>query len=236
MPEKMLERNRKSRRAMKPGARRDGWTELDTSLRLLIYRHLIAKCRAPSMAEMASQFKSQKHLDVALQRLCASHAFVLQENGELWRAAPFSAVPTAFPVRVGNRSYYGNCIWDALGIPAMLAQDARIDASCCCNLEMLLKVENGRLLGTRVRIYISLPEDDSPGRNRLQDVSARRFAKSVKSRQPPFRYLPSGISAHCAMHDASSTTSRNQPGCSGTSPPAERTTKTAASRYKGPVK
>jgi hypothetical protein len=47
------------------------------------------------MAEMASQFKSQKHLDVALQRLCASHAFLFQENGELWRAAPFSAVPTA---------------------------------------------------------------------------------------------------------------------------------------------
>src|SRR5690348_6759589 len=34
MPEKMLERNRKSRRAMKPSARRDEWTELDTTLLL----------------------------------------------------------------------------------------------------------------------------------------------------------------------------------------------------------
>src|SRR5947199_8753449 len=115
MPEKMLERNRKSRRSMKLGVRRDEWTKLDTSLRLFIYRHLIAKCRAPSIAEMARHFKSQKHLDVALQRLCASHAFVLQENGDLWRAAPFSAVPTAFSGKVWNRSYYGNCIWDALG-------------------------------------------------------------------------------------------------------------------------
>src|SRR6266702_6561241 len=101
MPEKVLERNRKSRRSMKLGARRDEWTKLDTSLRLFIYRHVIAKCRAPSIAEMAKRFKSRKQVDAVLQRLCASHAFVLQENGELWRAAPFSAVPTAFPVKVG---------------------------------------------------------------------------------------------------------------------------------------
>src|SRR6266581_1048706 len=101
MPEKVLERNRKSRRSMKLGARRDEWTKVDTSLRLFIYRHLIAKCRAPSIAEMAKRFKSRKQVGAALQRLCASHAFVLQENGELWRAAPFSAVPTAFPVKVG---------------------------------------------------------------------------------------------------------------------------------------
>jgi len=86
---------------------------------------------------------------------------VLQENGELWRAAPFSAVPTAFPLKIGNRSYYGNCIWDALGIPAMLAQNARIDASCgCCNLEMLLKVKNGRLQGSKGWIHIAVPARD----------------------------------------------------------------------------
>jgi len=119
------------------------------------------ECRAPSIAEMAKRFKSRKQVGAALQRLCASHAFVLQENGELWRAAPFSAVPTAFPVKVGNRFYYGNCIWDALGIPAMLGQNARIDASCgCCNLEMLLKVRNGRLLGSKGLIHIAVPARD----------------------------------------------------------------------------
>src|SRR5205814_5406301 len=164
MPEKVVEGNRKSRRPRRDSRPRlSGRSQLDirnryprqkisvnfdSSLRIFIYRHLIAKCRAPSIAEMAKRFKSRKHVDAALLRLCASHAFVLQENGELWRAAPFSAVPTTFPVKVGNRSYYGNCIWDALGIPAMLHKDAQIDASCgCCNLEMLLKVENGRLLG-----------------------------------------------------------------------------------------
>src|SRR5438445_11792117 len=97
----VVERSRNSLRSPKLSARWDEWTKVDTSLRLFIYRHLIAKCRAPSIAEMAKRFKSRKQVGAALQRLCASHAFVLQENGELWRAAPFSAVPTAFPVKVG---------------------------------------------------------------------------------------------------------------------------------------
>jgi len=57
--------------------------------------------------------------------------------------------------------YYGNCIWDALGIAAMLHKDAQIDASCgCCNLEMLLKIENGRLLGSKGLIHIAVPARD----------------------------------------------------------------------------
>ncbi|PYX11047.1 MAG: hypothetical protein DMG88_00175 [Acidobacteria bacterium] len=162
MPEKMVERNRKSQAPMNLDVRRDERAKPDSSLRLFIYRHFIRKCKAPSIAEMVKGAGwSRKQVDTALRRLCESHAFVLQENGELWRAAPFSAVPTAFPVKVGNRSCYGNCIWDALGIPAMLAQDARIDASCgCCNLEMTLNVNRGRLQGARGIIHIAVPARD----------------------------------------------------------------------------
>lgn len=94
----------------------------------------------------------------ALARLSQSHAFMLQENGELWRAAPFSAVPTAFPVRVGKKSFYGNCIWDALGIPAMLSQNAEIDATCgCCNLAMPLQVNNGKLKEKIGVVHFAIP-------------------------------------------------------------------------------
>jgi hypothetical protein len=65
-------------------------------------------------------------------------------SGEVLMANPFSAVPTPFLVKIGDRSYYGNCIWDAMGIPAMLQQDATIEASCgCCSTAMNLKVTNG---------------------------------------------------------------------------------------------
>ena len=61
-------------------------------------------------------------------------------------ANPFSAVPTPFLVRVGDRSWYGNCIWDATGIPAMPGQDASIEASCgCCGTAMHLAVSDGSL-------------------------------------------------------------------------------------------
>jgi len=134
-------------------------TEFDNKLRQQIYRHFLREGRAPTVAEMAEAMAaSLRQTRAALRHLCQTHAFVLQEDGELWRAAPFSTVPTPFPVQVGKRSWYGNCIWDALGIPAMLHEDARIGASCgCCNLEMVLRVEKGRLLDHKGIIHIAVP-------------------------------------------------------------------------------
>ena len=101
---------------------------------------------------------SEETVRAAYTRLSESHAFMLTETGELWRVAPFSAVPTAFPVESAGRTYYANCIWDALGIPAMLRQDAAISASCaCCNLEMALRVTGASLLPHEGRIHVAVP-------------------------------------------------------------------------------
>jgi Alkylmercury lyase len=136
--------------------------ELDVTLRRFIYRHFIRTTRAPSVSEMAKALGcSLREVRKPLASLCGTHAFVQQENGELWRAAPFSAVPTAFTVAIGRRTWYGNCIWDALGIPAMLGKNARIDASCgCCNFEMRLELKEGRLLGPQGIIHIAVPARD----------------------------------------------------------------------------
>jgi len=135
---------------------------LDSDLRLSIYRYFIRHGRAPSVAEMSNGLsRPLKQVKLALERLSATHAFVLQENGELWRAAPFSAVPTAFPVKIGRHSWYGNCIWDALGIAAMLRQDASIDTSCgCCNYEMILNVKKDRLLRHEGIAHFAVPARD----------------------------------------------------------------------------
>ena len=111
------------------------------------------------MAQAAAAMGStEAAVRAAYARLSESHALMLQETGELWRVAPFSAVPTAFPVEVGGRTYYANCIWDALGIPAMLAQDALIPASCaCCNLDLRLRIERGALLPSQGLIHIVVP-------------------------------------------------------------------------------
>ena len=131
----------------------------DATLRHYIYRHFIREQRAPRVSEMAAALSCPvRKVREGLKQLSQSHAFVLQENGELWRAAPFSAVPTAFPVQVGKRRWWSNCIWDALGIPAMLHKDARIDASCGCrNYEMVLTVTGGKLIGPKGLIHIAVP-------------------------------------------------------------------------------
>jgi hypothetical protein len=134
----------------------------DSQLRLYVYRHLLRQGRTPLLSEMVKGLSSTPgQVRVALERLSQSHAFMMQDNGELWRAAPFSAIPTAFPVTVGRKSWYGNCIWDALGIPAMLHKDAKIGAACgCCNYDMPIEVRNGRLLLNRGVIHIAVPAKD----------------------------------------------------------------------------
>jgi len=102
----------------------------------------------------------------SLARLSQSHAFMMQENGELWRAAPFSCIPTGFPVTVGRKSWYGNCIWDALGIPAMMKKDALIGAACgCCNFDMPVEIRGGKIHSGGGVIHIAVP-----ARNWYKDV------------------------------------------------------------------
>jgi hypothetical protein len=131
----------------------------DNSLRLYTYRQVVGTGKVPAVAQAAAELgSSQASVRAAYARLSESHAFMLTESGELWRVAPFSAVPTAFPVESGGRTYYANCIWDALGIPAMLAQDTTIPASCaCCNLEMTLRVKAGSLLAHQGLIHVAVP-------------------------------------------------------------------------------
>src|SRR5215813_11143316 len=131
----------------------------DQRLRIAVYRLTIRNGRVPTVIQTAAALKRTEHeVRSGLQRLSQTHAFMLQENGELWRAAPFSAVPTAFPVEIGKRLWWANCIWGALGIPAMLHKDARIPASCgCCNHEMVLNVKQGRVSGAKGVIHIAVP-------------------------------------------------------------------------------
>src|SRR5579864_8367040 len=104
-------------------AKRKISTDFDGRLRLFVYRHMLRHEESPTVREMARGLAaSVSRVRAALSRLSESHAFMMQEDGELWRVAPFSCIPTGFPVTVGKKSWVGNCIWDALGIPAMLAK------------------------------------------------------------------------------------------------------------------
>jgi hypothetical protein len=138
---------------------KDNNQAFDARVRLFTYRFLLRHEKSPSVREVAAALRSSlPKVRAALTRLSESHAFMQQGNGELWRVAPFSCIPTAFPVAVGKRSWFANCIWDALGIPAMLGKDAEIKAACgCCNYDMPLGIHDGKLSSSRGLIHIAVP-------------------------------------------------------------------------------
>ncbi|MCI0393488.1 MAG: hypothetical protein L0322_00935, partial [Chloroflexi bacterium] len=129
-------------------------------VRRYVYEGVMETGRPPAMGEIAAGLgRPVDEVRVALQRLAAGHVLVLQpESGEVLMAKPFSAVPTPFLVKAGGRSYYGNCIWDALGIPAMLRQEATIESSCgCCGTSMKLRVVGGALEAAAGVAHFALP-------------------------------------------------------------------------------
>src|SRR2546430_1451977 len=79
----------------------------------------------PSIGAVAAEMKiDSESVAASFRRLAEAHILVLQrDSGEILMANPYSAVPTPFLVQTPRYDAYGNCIWDALGIAAMLRAD-----------------------------------------------------------------------------------------------------------------
>ena len=126
--------------------------DLDGAVRLAILETFLAG-RVPSVRDVAGLVGAESEaIAQALERLAAGRAIVLAPDArELLMAAPFAAAPTDHRVRVGAREYHANCVWDALGIPAMLAgagrpSDAVIETRCPdCAATLRLRVDGGYL-------------------------------------------------------------------------------------------
>jgi hypothetical protein len=137
-----------------------GVEEQDVRIRAAVYDGLASGGNTPTVAELAARLAlTAEEIRSSLERLAAAKALVLQrESREVLMANPFSAVPTPFAVHVGTRLYYGNCVWDALGIPAMLRRDARIEGSCgCCGEAMELAVSGGALAPAEGVVHFAIP-------------------------------------------------------------------------------
>jgi hypothetical protein len=115
-----------------------------TRIRVFIYTH-IAESGAPPAAERIADRMSLTVEDAraALEALAVNRQVILDRTSrEIWMAGPFSAVPTRFRVHGAKASWWANCAWDMLGIPAALGQSARINAICGdCGAMMRLDVD-----------------------------------------------------------------------------------------------
>lgn len=133
---------------------------MDNKLRLLVYRWFVEHSRPPTAQETAQALEVD--LEVvreALIGLGEKHILVLEpDTVQVRMAMPFAAVPTDFRVQVGSREYWANCAWDALGIPAMLHQDAVIDSRCGdCGEPITLNVHDSRLIPAEALVHFALP-------------------------------------------------------------------------------
>ena len=121
---------------------------LDRDVRLAVYRKFVDEARPPTPPEIAVELGvATLDVEASLRRLADGHELVLAPGTPyVWMANPFSAIPTPFEVEVGNRLYFGNCIWDALGISACLHANARIRTYCPdCSEPLSLDVRGGEL-------------------------------------------------------------------------------------------
>jgi hypothetical protein len=120
----------------------------DQKVRHYVYDQTMKTTRSPMVAETAAALSATPaQVHASFQRLADAHMLVLQRDiGEILMANPFSAVPTPFLAHVEGRTYYGNCIWDVMGISAVLKRDAFIQTSCGdCGTAMPLRIVNGSL-------------------------------------------------------------------------------------------
>ena len=73
-------------------------------------------------------------------------------------ANPFSGVETSFRVYADRKTYYANCAWDSLGIPAALYTDADIEAACSQSGQAIsLQVRNGQISTSDVLVHFLVP-------------------------------------------------------------------------------
>ena len=134
--------------------------EFDLQVRYHIYDSCMERGQPPLIDELSAILNvSKEQIGDALANLAEARILVLQkDSGEILMANPFSAVPTSFLVETQKFSCYGNCIWDSLGIAAMLHQDVRIRTSCAdCGRALEIKIIQGMVQAHEALIHFAIP-------------------------------------------------------------------------------
>ncbi len=123
-------------------------------VRAFVYKHFAETAHPPHVEETASRFAlSHEQAESAYDELHQRHAIFLQpETHRILMANPFSGVETPFKVHANARTYFANCAWDSLGIPAALHMDAEIDAQCSQSGEEIHITVRGKMVRSEAGI------------------------------------------------------------------------------------
>jgi len=142
------------------GDREPNLEALAREVRVYLFRQAAETARVPQAPEIASALRRPPpEVAQALKQLAAAKVLILAPNdGNIWAANPFCAVSSGFRVLANDKTYWGICIWDSLGIAAALGKDAVIQAPCGdCGEPMELRVQDGRLAQSEGVIHFAVP-------------------------------------------------------------------------------
>jgi hypothetical protein len=132
----------------------------DNEVRLFVYRFFVEAGRPPVPAEVAAGLASTPpEVEASFRRLAEGHVLVLAPGTPyIWMANPLSALPTPFRFETGDRIWFGNCIWDALGISAMLRADGSVSSWCAdCGDPLAIGIEDANLRAAEGLVHFAVP-------------------------------------------------------------------------------
>lgn len=132
----------------------------DTDVRFEVYRFFADQGRPPVAAEVAENLDTVQWLvEESFRRLADQHVLVLAPGTPyIWMANPLSALPTPYEVEAAGRSWFGNCIWDALGVVAMLGDAGTVKTWCPdCGERLLTEVANDRVASGDGVVHFAVP-------------------------------------------------------------------------------
>lgn len=133
--------------------------ELDETVRVAIYDHFVRTGVAPAAPALAAQLGlTDQALRASYRRLAEQRALVLSADADIAMAIPFSATPTAVLVRGAGVTWWANCAFDGLGIPALLGRDAMVETTCPqSGAPIVVSVRDGAPAATACVLHMAVP-------------------------------------------------------------------------------
>jgi len=132
-------------------------------IRAFVYSHFANTTQPPSVGETASHFAlTHDEVAAAYDELHRRHALFLKPGmPDILMANPFSGVETSFKVYANNKTYFANCAWDSLGIPAALQVDVVIEASCAQTEDLIrLRISDQQIQNSNALVHFLIPFRD----------------------------------------------------------------------------
>jgi hypothetical protein len=134
--------------------------DIVTTVRLQVLRTTRETSRVPDAGEVAQALGLSKDVVTdAYRQLHDGHVLVLEPGSteRLRMANPFSAVPTPFRIHIGQRSWWGNCVWDGLGIIAALGRGVLATTCADCGQPEAVSIADSQVQDGSGVAYIGVP-------------------------------------------------------------------------------